>query len=92
MRSKKKLILIIILSILLIAILAFGIYVSDYYTADNQALAALRPTENYDVINTESSITFTPTEKESSIGIIFYPGGKVEAEAYSRLISQLAGI
>lgn len=90
MTSKKKLIFIIILSILVIALSSFGIYVSDYYSADSQALAALIPTENYEVNNTELSITFTPTEKQSSVGIIFYPGGKVEAEAYSVLITPLA--
>lgn len=90
MTSKKKLILVIVLSILLIGLAAFGIYVSDYYTADSPAVAALRPTEKYEVVSSEASITFTPTENPSSVGIIFYPGGKVEAEAYSVLISQLA--
>jgi len=88
--SKKKLISLIILVIVIIAIAGFVYYVSDYYRADNQALAALKSTDSYNVTNTDDYITFTPTENGSATGVIIYPGGKVEAEAYSLMASKLA--
>lgn len=88
--SRKKLILMSIVAILLILLVAFSIYVTDIYSADREALAALNSTESYTVVNSVDSITFTPTENRSSTGIIFYPGAKVEAEAYSVMASQLA--
>jgi hypothetical protein len=88
--SKKKLIGIIVLAVLLIGIAGFVVYVSDYYHSDNAALAAFNSTSSYNVINTDDYITFTPTGKKSTTGIIFYPGGKVQAESYSVIASKLA--
>ena len=88
--SKKRLILIVILAIALMAITGFAYYVSDYYHADSRALAALKSTDAYTVNNTDDFITFTPTSNNSTIGIIIYPGGKVEAESYSVIASKLA--
>ena len=68
----------------------FAYYVSDYYHGDGTAIAALSSTESYTVLNTSDTITFTPTTNKSSIGIIFYPGAKVEPEAYSVMASKLA--
>lgn len=88
--SKKKLIGIIALAIFIIAVAGFTYYVSDYYHADNTALAALTSTESYTVANTADFITFTPTGNKSTTGVIFYPGAKVQAESYSVLASKLA--
>ena len=88
--SKKKLIGIIVLSIFLMAIAGFAVYVSDYSHADSTALAALNSTNSYTVANTNDFITFTPTGKKSTIGVIFYPGGKVQPESYSVIASKLA--
>jgi Alpha/beta hydrolase family len=89
-KSKKKLIGITFLIVFLIAIAAFTYYVSDYYHADNTAIAALKSTESYNVVDTNNAITFTPIENKSTTGIIFYPGAKVQAEAYSVIASKLA--
>lgn len=88
--SKKKLILVIILAVLIVGVASFTYYVSDYYHADNNALAALNSTESYSVMNTADSITFTPTQNKSSTGVIFYPGAKVQPESYSNIASKLA--
>lgn len=88
--SKKKLILLVTLVILVSAIVGFAYYVSDYYHADSMALAAINSTESYTVSNTNDFITFTPTKNKSTTGIIFYPGGKVQPEAYSVITSKLA--
>ncbi|MDO9044476.1 MAG: alpha/beta hydrolase [Methanobacteriaceae archaeon] len=88
--SKKKFILIFFLALILIAVAGFTYYVSDYYPADNTALSALQSTAAYSVENTADFITFTPTGNKSATGIIFYPGGKVQAESYATLASKLA--
>ncbi|MGZ7049754.1 MAG: alpha/beta hydrolase [Methanobacterium sp.] len=88
--SKKKIIGIIVLAVLLIGITGFAVYVSDYYHADSTALAALNSTSSYTVNNTDNFITFTPTGTKSTTGIIFYPGGKIQPEAYSVIASKLA--
>jgi len=78
------------LVIVVIALASFAIYVSDYYHADNRALAALSSTGTYTVDNNSNFITFTPTGNKSSAGVIIYPGAKVEAESYAVIASQLA--
>ena len=88
--SKKGLFLLSILVVLAVAAASFAYYVSDYYHADSKAAAALKSTESYNVVNTDNSITFTPTQNRSTTGIIFYPGGKVQPEAYSVIASKLA--
>jgi hypothetical protein len=88
--SKKRLILLIVLAVVLVAIVGFAYYVSDYYHADNIALAALNSTDYYTVNNTDDFITFTPTNNKSNTGVIIYPGGKVQPEAYSVIASKLA--
>jgi hypothetical protein len=90
LKSKKKLILVIILAIVLIGVAAFAYYVSDYYHADAAAIAALNSNGSYTVENTDNSITFIPTANKSTTGIIYYPGGKVQPEAYSVMASKLA--
>ncbi len=90
MSSKKKLILIIILAVLLGGVAYFAYYVSDYSHADSTAIAALSSNGSYSVVNTANSITFTPIGNKSSTGIIFYPGAKVQPEAYSVIASKLA--
>ncbi|MBU4535506.1 MAG: alpha/beta hydrolase [Euryarchaeota archaeon] len=90
MALKKKLILIFILGLFLVAGAAFSIYIADYYPADNEARATLNSNEKYQVVNSENSITFKPHTSNSSLGVIFYPGGKVEAEAYGVLAAGLA--
>ncbi len=79
----------IILSICLALLLALGIgsyaYISDYYHADAQAVAAM--SAETETVRTEHSggVTwFVPDEPMA--GLIFYPGGKVECSAYAPLM------
>jgi hypothetical protein len=88
--SKKRLILIIILAVLIGGLGYFGYYISDYSHADNMALSALSGNGSYSVMISADSITFTPTLNKSSKGIIFYPGAKVQPEAYTVIASKLA--
>ncbi len=89
--SKKRLILFIVLVIIAVALAGFCYYLLDNnYHADSTAISALTSNENYTVQDSSNSITFTPTKNKTSTGIIFYPGAKIQPEAYSVMASKLA--
>jgi hypothetical protein len=90
LNSKKRIILLAVLILLIVALIGFTAYVSDYYHADSRALAALSSTSTYTVDNNPDFITFTPTVNKSDVGVIFYPGAKVQPESYSVIASELA--
>ena len=82
----------VILPILTVVILAFatcGIYLSDYYRADMEAVNAF-VTENPVEMRSdaEGNLVFEPEDPVA--GLIFYPGGKVEYTAYIPLMKALA--
>lgn len=69
--------------------LAFLAYVGDYYRAGNAARAALAGSDNVEVVALDDgSVAFVPGE--ASCGLVFYPGGKVEPEAYAPLMLECA--
>lgn len=75
--------------ILLAAIIISGgffWYVSDYYRADEKALEVLK--QDVDIIEQDNLTILSPPEP-SDTAIIFYPGAKVEAEAYLPLLDQI---
>ena len=88
--SKKRLILIIILALLIGGLAYFSYYVSDISYTDDTALTILSSNGSYTVMDTSNYITFTPTANKSSTGIIFYPGAKIQPESYSVIASKLA--
>jgi hypothetical protein len=66
--------------------LGTGAYLGDYYRADNQAMTVARQAA---IVNQKNGlICFEP--EEPSRGLIFYPGGKVQYEAYAPLLEKLA--
>ena len=70
----KKILKIALIIIVLITVGCFY-YLNDYYHASKQALSLV---DDY------------VFEGNSDIGIIFYPGGKVEAESYAPLLNELS--
>ncbi|WAA13369.1 hypothetical protein [Fervidibacillus halotolerans] len=88
MKRKRKIFLISLLAIILFVIGGFFLYTSDYYRADELAQKILL-SEN--VQKEEGMWFFLPDEgKDQNVGIIFYPGGKVEETAYAPLLAKLA--
>lgn len=83
----------ILLIILLIFLFIFGMilgYLSDYSKASDDALAALHTDQTTD-ISGENPIIFKPEQQtEKEIGIIYYPGGKVDEKAYAPFTKKLA--
>lgn len=90
-KKTRKAIIISASSALILALIIGGcaIYLGDFYRADESAISAFAPMNEVDFRTLEDgSIVFTP---ESPIaGLIFYPGGKVENDAYKPLMASLA--
>ena len=76
-------------AVLLLAGLACGLYVNDYYHADRLALNTIeQPADGITVSRQDGQITFAPENPRA--GLIFYPGGKVQYEAYAPLMEACA--
>lgn len=77
--------------LLLLAILAgtFFWYVSDYYRAEDVALQVLAQDSG---ITVQDNLTILSPSSPTDTAIIFYPGAKVEAEAYLPLLDQIRQI
>ena len=90
---KKKLVAGIVLSVLFALILACGIYLSDYYKANfSEIERVLGKSENqlYEKsLLKEGTLCFLP-KAGAKTGFVFYPGGKVEYNAYEPLLAKLA--
>jgi hypothetical protein len=86
---KKKLILLVIIVLILSLVGGTVYYINDYYHAEETAVSLIAtPKEN--VVVTEENGVFTFKPQNATKGIIFYPGGKVEAESYAPLMHALA--
>ena len=85
---KKKLKWIIPVCVVIVLIVAFGVYAGDYYRADATALKSLESDETVHVTKTDYGWFFDgPSESDA---LVFYPGGKVQDTAYASLMRELA--
>lgn len=92
-RLLKPIILLAIAILLVAASTGAALYVSDYYPADAAAQEAQADTGPYanDTITIKTIGNMTAFMPEDPIaGLVFYPGGKVEAQAYAPLMQALA--
>lgn len=76
----------IVFLILTILAGAFFWYVSDYYRAEAVALAVMGQDSG---ISQQNDLTILSPSYPTDTAIIFYPGAKVEAEAYLPLLDQI---
>ena len=85
---RKKILLVAGALLLLLVILAgaFFWYVSDYYRAEDVALEVLAQDTG---ISVQDNLTILSPSYPADTAIIFYPGAKVEAEAYLPLLDQI---
>lgn len=75
--------------ILFAVLLGCAAYVGDYYHAEEIALEAIsNPAEGIEVSERDGQIFFMP--ENAKAGFIFYPGGKVQVEAYAPLMEACA--
>ena len=76
----------ILLLVLAILVGVFFWYVSDYYQAEDMALEVLT---HDSTIPVQDNLTILSPTCPTDTAIIFYPGAKVEAEAYLPLLDQI---
>ncbi|MDO4851490.1 MAG: alpha/beta fold hydrolase [Actinomycetota bacterium] len=75
-----------VLVVLLLLTDGFIHYVSDYYRADAEAWAVMAQAEG---IEMEGDLTILASPVPTDTALVFYPGGKVEPEAYLPLLDQI---
>ena len=85
MKKRSKIILSVCLALVLLLGIGGYAYISDYYHADETALAVMANQTDQVLIEQNGNVTwFVP--QEPTTGLIFYPGGKVEHTAYAPLL------
>lgn len=98
MKTKKrkalKITLVTVLAFVLLVVGGLYIYTLDYYGADLSAdesatVAAFAPTDS-DPLRADLTVFRSSAESDRKTGLIFYPGGKVAADAYAPLMARLA--
>ncbi len=78
------------LAFFLAIVIGFCVYASDYYRADETALEVYQVGVENGTIEEYNNFYILYPEESNEVGIIFYPGAKVEAIAYLPLLQQLA--
>lgn len=79
-----------IFTVLILLISAFFLYTSIYYKADDTVVTALNKDIKSGLAKEGQHSIIIPARTETDTALIFYPGAKVEAEAYYPLLSQIA--
>lgn len=90
MKKRTKIFILFITAILIILSGGVFTYLSDSYAPTPEAISAMSSTEVVEVINHKNYQSFIPKNNVGTNGLIFYQGGKVEAEAYAPLMQGLA--
>ncbi len=75
--------------LLLLGVVIFVIWAGNPLPAEEQAFAALENDASISV-DTEPWLVFKPQSTEPSAGFIFYPGGRVQPEAYAPAARNIA--
>ena len=94
--KKKRKLFITLVSVLLSLVILFtacAIYLGSYYRADDKSISACSFSTGYAFTereNEEGNLIFQPISDDTKTGLIFYPGGKVERDAYIPLMRALA--
>ena len=89
MKLNKRSILFAAVILLITAMIQCGVYVTDYYRADRDAIVAFQQHQTVTKqVLSDNTIAYVPHDAKQ--GIIFYPGGKVEVESYLPLMAEFA--
>ena len=86
--KKRKISLGITIPIITLSLIC-GIYLGDFYRADEKALSAFSVSQSVQT-ETDENGTKIYKPKSAETGLIFYPGGKVEYTAYEPLMKACA--
>ncbi|MCM1988883.1 alpha/beta fold hydrolase [Oceanirhabdus seepicola] len=83
---KTKIAIISLVCILLISVVGFFIYVSDYYRAEDIAIEVMQDNSKIEVVD---NLTILSPAIPGDTALIFYPGAKVEHIAYFPILKKL---
>lgn len=86
--KKRYIVGISLVAVLLALAIGWGVYVGDYYSADETAVTAMAGSETVSVQKMDKMTVFSP--ESPTAGFLFYPGGKVEYTSYAPLMLALA--
>ncbi len=89
-QSKTKWIILAVVAVIVILVGAFYIYTLDYYRATDDVHQLINSEKQRIEVNDKITVVKPEEETDREIGLIFYPGGKVEAIAYLPLLYQLS--
>ncbi|SFQ18367.1 Alpha/beta hydrolase family protein [Butyrivibrio proteoclasticus] len=81
-----------IITVIIVAAIGFKIYTKGYYKADMDTITAIetRLEGSVNSYSDENGMVFLPETSVPKAVIVFYPGGKVECQAYSGLMYEIA--
>ncbi|MEG0177806.1 alpha/beta hydrolase [Anaerorhabdus sp.] len=83
----------IITSLLVLLLILVG-YVAYYLTtfspANELAISSIESTSVVNVVETSDTITFTPLNNDPQVGLIYYPGGKVDPKSFAYAANSIA--
>lgn len=86
--QKKALWIVIPVAVFALLLSASLIYLESYYHADDDAIAAFSVERTVEERTLDGNMVFDPGN--AKVGLIFYPGGKVEQEAYAPLMREIS--
>ncbi len=88
--KRLKWIIIAVVAVIVILVGAFYIYTLDYYRATDDVHKLMSSEEQNIEMNNKIIVVHPEETNDREIGLIFYPGGKVEAIAYLPLLYKLS--
>lgn len=90
MRRKLRIGVLAMVLVIVAGGLAFYIYTLDYYRASADVEVWIQNNRERIEYRDDWTIVYPDESQDAALGLIFYPGGKVEAKAYLPLLIQLA--
>ncbi len=86
MKKKLRIVFISLITLAILSTTSFFIYASDYYRADNVAIAVI---QSEDVLHVKDNLIILSPNTPSDTAFIFYPGAKVENTAYLPILEKI---
>ena len=83
-----RIVLLVLLAIIIVGVVVAAVWLQPY-PASSEAVAALHGTADVTVTQNSDMIAFIP-HHQAHVGLIFYPGAKVDPVAYAVLMEQIA--
>ena len=76
-------------AIVLVALAGAGLWLAPFGATD-VALDAMGDSDTVNVTSTMTEITLQPQSTEPDVGVVFYPGARVDSRAYAHILRPLA--